>query len=193
MPEPCGYCGKCDWSAACEARWTEADHLCRVADITRKQTTRLQEAGVSTLSMLASLDGVRVAGIKPETLARLVQQARLQKESAAINAGVHQTLAHVRGFGFDRLPLPDPHDLFFDFEGDPMHPGGLEYLRGVLWRASSGDVDGEPVPRPSRAALSFFLGPRSRAGEERVRRADGLPDASSRPCARSPPLPLRTL
>ncbi len=71
MPEPCGYCGKCDWSAACEARWTEADHLCRVADITRKQTARLQEAGVSTLSMLASLDGVRVAGIAPETLARL--------------------------------------------------------------------------------------------------------------------------
>jgi uncharacterized protein len=157
VPEPCGYCGKCDWSAACEARWTEADHLCRVADITRKQTARLLETGVSTLSMLANLDGVRVAGIAPETLARLVQQARLQKESAAINAGVHQTLAHERGFGFDRLSLPDPHDLFFDFEGDPMHPGGLEYLCGVLWRASSDDMDGEPVPgHPGLRFRSFW-------------------------------------
>src|SRR3954447_24521828 len=47
---------------------------------------------------------------------------------------------------FDRLPAPDPHDLFFDFEGDPMHPGGLEYLCGALWRAAPGETEGEPVP-----------------------------------------------
>ena len=69
-PEPCGYCSKCDWSAACEARWEEADHLCRVADITKKQTQRLVEAGVSTASMLANLKGVRIVGIAPGTLAR---------------------------------------------------------------------------------------------------------------------------
>jgi predicted RecB family nuclease len=145
-PEPCGYCGKCDWSTACEARWEETDHLCRVADITRRQTRHLNAAGVSTLSMLASLDGVRVAGIGPETLARLVQQAQLQKQSSATGSGVHEIIAHQPGLGFHRLPMPDPGDLFFDFEGDPMHPGGLEYLCGVLWQAAGSEEDGEPVP-----------------------------------------------
>ncbi len=85
--EPCGYCSKCDWSATCEARWEEADHLCRVADITKKQTQRLVEAGVSTASMLANLKGVRIFGIAPDTLVRLIQQARLQKQSAETGLG----------------------------------------------------------------------------------------------------------
>jgi predicted RecB family nuclease len=153
MPEPCAYCCKCDWSVACEERWEEADHICRVADITKKQARRLAEAGVSTLSMLASLDGVRIGGIAPETLARLAQQARLQKRSAITGAGAHEIIAHQPGLGFDRLPPADPGDLFFDFEGDPMHPGGLEYLCGVLWQAEGEDDEGEPVP--GRADLRF--------------------------------------
>ena len=146
VPEPCGYCGKCDWSPCCEAAWEEADHLCRVADITRRQRQRLMEAGVSTAAMLGALGSERVPSIGAETLARLVQQARLQRQSAEEDRGVYELLAHAPGLGFDRLPPPDPDDLFFDFEGDPMHPGGLEYLCGVLWRARPGDEDGEPVP-----------------------------------------------
>ena len=146
MPEPCGYCSKCDWSAACEARWEKADHLCRVADITKKQTRRLVEAGVSTASMLAKLNGVRIAGIAPDTLARLAQQARLQKQSAETGLGVLEIMPHQPGLGFDKLPLADAGDLFFDFEGDPMHPGGLEYLCGILWQAEIDHEEGEPVP-----------------------------------------------
>ena len=146
MPEPCGYCSKCDWSAACEARWEEADHLCRVADITKKQTRRLVAAGVSTASMLAKLDGVRIAGIAPNTLVRLAQQARLQKQSAETGLGSLEIIPHQPGVGFDKLPLAAAGDLFFDFEGDPMHPGGLEYLCGVLWRAEIDHEAGEPVP-----------------------------------------------
>jgi uncharacterized protein len=131
-PEPCGYCGKCAWSDACEARWEEADHLCRVADISKRQTRRLTEAGVSTLTALASLDSARITGIAPETLVRLVQQARLQKQTVASGLGTYEILPHQPGLGFDKLPLADAGDLFFDFEGDPMHPGGLEYLCGVL-------------------------------------------------------------
>ncbi|HWD37273.1 MAG TPA: TM0106 family RecB-like putative nuclease [Fimbriimonas sp.] len=145
-PEPCGYCGKCDWLSACEARWEETDHLCRVADITKNQMRRLVEAGVSTLSMLAKLNGMRISGIAPETLARLMQQARLQKQSSATGSGAHEVIAHQPGFGFDRLPTPDAGDLFFDFEGDPMHPGGLEYLCGVLWQPTLGEEDGDAVP-----------------------------------------------
>jgi predicted RecB family nuclease len=147
MPEPCGYCSKCEWSVACEARWEETDHLCRVADITKKQTRRLVEAGVSTASMLAKLDGVRIAGIAPDTVARLAQQARLQKQSAETGLRVFETMPHQPGLGFDKLPSADAGDLFFDFEGDPMHPGGLEYLCGVLWQAElDRDEEGESVP-----------------------------------------------
>ncbi len=145
-PEPCGFCGKCDWSAACEAHWEKIDHLCRVADISKQQQRRLAEAGVSTLSMLARLDSVRIGGIAPATLSRLVQQARLQEETTRTGVGSHEVLPHQPGLGFDRLPRPDPGDLYFDFEGDPMYPGGLEYLCGVLWRAQAGEEDGEPVP-----------------------------------------------
>ena len=107
--------------------------------------------------MLADLDGVRIAGIAPETLARLVQQARLQKESAAAGAGVYEILRPRDGVRLRSSPLPDPHDLFFDFEGDPMHPGGLEYLCGVLWRAPSGEAEGEPVPgRPELRFRAFW-------------------------------------
>ena len=145
-PEPCGYCSKCDWMISCEAQWEEADHLCRVADISRKQIRHLFEAGVSTAALLSQLDDRRVSGIGADALERLTQQARLQKQSAETGSGVCETLPHLPGYGFDRLPSPDPGDLFFDFEGDPMYPGGLEYLCGILWRAHPGDKDGEAVP-----------------------------------------------
>lgn len=145
-PEPCSHCSKCNWSAACGARWEDADHLCRVADITKKQTQRLLEAGVSTASMLANLDGGRVVGIAPDTLTRLTHQARLQKQSAATGLGALEIIPHQPGLGFDKLPLADAGDMFFDFEGDPMHPGGLEYLCGVLWQAVVGEEEGDQVP-----------------------------------------------
>jgi len=107
MPEPCGYCAKCNWSAACEARWEVADHLCRVADITKKQTQRLIAAGVSTASDLAGLDSVRIAGIAQETLIRLTQQARLQKQSAATGMGALEIVPHQPGLGFGKLPVAD--------------------------------------------------------------------------------------
>ena len=95
--------------------------------------------------MLASLDGVGIPGVAPETLARLAQQARLQKQSAASGLSTFEILPHQPGLGFDKLPLADTNDLFFDFEGDPMYPGGLEYLCGVLWQAAVGEEEGDPV------------------------------------------------
>lgn len=146
VPEPCAYCGKCDWSPNCETTWDAADHLSRVADITRKQRQHLLTAGVSTAALLSANSESRIAGIGTETLARLIQQARLQKQSTTEGRGVYELLPPLAGQGLGRLPPPDPGDLFFDFEGDPMHPGGLEYLCGILWQAQPGNTDGEPVP-----------------------------------------------
>src|SRR4029079_1147833 len=68
-----------------------------------------------------------------------------------------EVLPQQLGRGFDRLPAADARDLFFDFEGDPMHPGGLEYLCGVLWQASSVEADGAPVPgHPELRFRSFW-------------------------------------
>src|SRR3954468_21632116 len=156
-PEPCAYCGSCHWLGECEVRWEATDHLCRVADVTKQQMQRLSAAGVCTLAMLAALDGMHIAGIAPQTLKQLSQQARLQQESAAIGAGVCEILDAPPGLGFDRIPAPDACDLFFDFEGDPMHPGGLEYLWGVLWRAAPSEAEGEPVPgRPELRFQAFW-------------------------------------
>ena len=167
LPEPCGYCGKCDWSTACEVRWEEADHLCRVADITKRQTRRLTEAGVSTLSKLASLDGARIAGIAPEVLFRLKQQARLQMQTTTSGSGACEILAPQPGRGFDKLPLADVGDLFFDFEGDPMYPGGLEYLCGVLWQVTGDEAESEPVPgRPNLRFRAFWA--HDRVAEKRA-------------------------
>lgn len=146
LPEPCAYCGKCDWAPSCETAWEAADHLSRVADITRKQRQHLLTAGVSTAAMLGSCAENRIAGVGSETLARLIQQARLQKQSTAEERGIYELLPPIVGQGLGRLPPSDPGDLFFDFEGDPMHPGGLEYLCGILWQAQPGDTEGEPVP-----------------------------------------------
>ncbi|WP_132249227.1 TM0106 family RecB-like putative nuclease [Methylobacterium segetis] len=177
--EPCGYCGKCEWGAACDDAWAEADHLCRVADIRRSQRQRLMEAGVSRAALLGGLEARRVAGIGAEALARLVQQARLQRQSVVENRPVHELVPHEPGQGFDRLPPPHPDDLFFDFEGDPMHPGGLEYLCGVLWRArpggeelddaggETGDSVGRPVPgHPGLRFLAIWA--HDRAQEKRA-------------------------
>lgn len=159
-PHPCGFCGKCDWGDACVDRWIAADHLHRVAGITKHQMGALWASGVSTLGLLSKLDGTQIKGISPDTLTRLVAQARLQSETYTTGEGVLEVLPHRSGLGFDRLPIPDPGDLFFDFEGDPMHPGGLEYLCGVLWQSSEEDDDedgSEPVPgHPSLRFRAFW-------------------------------------
>lgn len=170
LPEPCAYCGKCDWSPNCETAWDAADHLSRVADISRKQRQHLLTAGVSTAALLSVRDGSRIQGIGQETLARLIQQARLQKQSQAESRGIYELLPPHAGQGLGRLPPADPGDLFFDFEGDPIHPGGLEYLCGILWQAAPDDTEGEPVPGyPAYRFLAIWAHDRT---EEKVALTD---------------------
>jgi uncharacterized protein len=145
-PDPCAACPTCRWQETCAALWDAHDHLCRVADITKLQMRRLRAAGIATMAALAAPDpaDARIPGLNPETLGRLTAQARLQTRSEAEGEGLWQALPAAPGRGFNRLPAPDPGDLFFDFEGDPLYPGGLEYLCGVLWREPG---EAEPVFR----------------------------------------------
>ena len=134
-PVPCADCGLCRWADHCASVWAAEDSLFTVAGITRTQVKKLEAAGVTTLAALAQLDGT-VRGMAEPTRERLVAQAKLQQ--ARKTGGPSFTLRpRVEGKGFDLLPEPQPGDLFYDIEGDPLYDGGLEYLHGV-WSAETG-------------------------------------------------------
>jgi len=140
MGEPCGYCAQCRWSAHCEEDWEKVDHLSRVAGITRGQRAKLKDAGIATMAALAAAGaagaavtgGLKVPGMQPETLAKLISQAGLQVANRTDGVNRVEVLPTVPGKGFARMPKPNPGDLFFDMEGDPLYDGGLEYLFGMV-------------------------------------------------------------
>jgi predicted RecB family nuclease len=125
-----GACLRCP---ACEPHVREDDDLVLVANMRLSQRATLIEAGISTVAGLAAHTG-SVEGMADGTLATLTAQARLQvaeRESGEPQVEVFD--AEPLG----ALPQPDPGDLFFDFEGDPLWTDdgltwGLEYLFGVM-------------------------------------------------------------
>ncbi|MDE2727205.1 MAG: TM0106 family RecB-like putative nuclease [Gemmatimonadota bacterium] len=132
-PDPCAHCTYCHWRDLCARRWEEDDHLSRVANIRKTQIAALRNAGINTLSDLAQLDADRqIADTSQEGLARLRAQAALQYEKAKTGKDAWERLDFDEGKGLSRLPRPDRGDLFFDMEGDPLYPNGLEYLFGVV-------------------------------------------------------------
>jgi uncharacterized protein len=152
--------GRCDH---CEAEVVNSGDLLLVAGIRTSQRARLVEVGVTTLARLAQTpkrpDGCAV----PErSYAALHAQAKLQHE-AATGAPIPFAL-HAPQVIAD-LPTPDPGDIFFDFEGDPLHYEerggaplwGLDYLFGLV------DVDEAFTPfwahdlaAEKRALLDFL-------------------------------------
>lgn len=151
--EPCSHCSLCDFAARCEAEWRATDHLSLVANIRGSQTRQLRAAGVDTVSALAALsEEQRIPGLAPESFIKLRAQAQLQVHARQGGRKL-EVLSAPAGCGFARLPQPDPGDVFFDMEGDPLFPdGGLEYLFGVY-------VAGQPF-------LPFWA--HDRAGEKRA-------------------------
>lgn len=139
--EPCEHCGMCRWSGRCEHEWEEADHLSLVARLAGPQARKLRSAGVTTLRGLAEHPvDVSVPKLQPETLGRLRDQARLQHAKRTTGADAVETLPLAPRHGFARLPEPDPGDLFFDMEGDPVYSpeGSLEYLFGFHFLDDTG-------------------------------------------------------
>lgn len=145
-PEPCAHCDLCHWRDLCQEQWTRDDHLCQVANITKIQIGKLRPSGVTTLEGLARLKSDdHVPGIQPITLQRLRRQAALQLERRETGHDRFELIENdpAEHKGFRRIPQPDPGDLFFDMEGDPLEEGGLEYLFGVYYHD-----DGKPLFKP---------------------------------------------
>lgn len=129
--EPCKACKFCGWREYCAETWEHNDHLSLVRGMSRVQWDKLQKAGIDTVAKLAAAErGTTVPRMSEATFERLRAQAALQV--ARRNGDpIVELLPVESGRGFARLPQPDPGDLFFDLEGDPLYPGGLEYLWGI--------------------------------------------------------------
>ena len=70
-------------------------------------------------------------GLNSDTFARLQSQAKLQTYKAQTNKDKYEIIPYTEGKGLERIPHPNEGDLFFDIEGDPFYPKGLEYLLGL--------------------------------------------------------------
>ena len=145
VPVPCSHCEFCEFFDMCTERWRAEDSLTYVAGIRRADRVALESAGVSSLAELAAYRAA-IDGIRPERLARLVDQATLQVVArlegddqqppfSMITPGEDEP---VWGHGLEELPLPDDGDVFLDFEGHPFwRPDvGLFFLFGLLERGA---------------------------------------------------------
>ncbi|MBF0400372.1 MAG: TM0106 family RecB-like putative nuclease [Magnetococcales bacterium] len=165
-PEPCGFCELCKWRNLCLDQWEREDHLSRVANIRRSQILRLEAAGIATVTALARMDdAVTVSSLAQETLDRLRAQARLQVAKLETGENRVETLPSAPGRGFTRMPKPNPSDLFFDMEGDPLYPDGLEYLFGFYFVENGKPVfkpfwahDHEEEKRTFQEVMDFIMG-----------------------------------
>ncbi len=133
-PHEVSHCQICRWSALCQDRRDKDDYLGLVALMRRDGIRKLQESGIATLTMLANATPEqRPAGMKEETFVRLHDQARLQHRQRTTGELAYELLPFDARGGLALLPQPDPGDVFFDMEGDPLYTAerGLEYLFGA--------------------------------------------------------------
>lgn len=135
--EPTAACTLCRWRTVCRDEWEVADGLPLIAGVSRSQRAKLEAAGVTTMGGLAAHVG-RVPQLAAASQARLQVQARQQSARRAGGPPTFEPREPEAGKGLSLLPEPNEGDLFYDIEGDPYYPGGLEYLHGV-WFRSGGD------------------------------------------------------
>ncbi|MEO8480453.1 MAG: TM0106 family RecB-like putative nuclease, partial [Gemmatimonadota bacterium] len=164
MPDPGADRGHGRWSEEA-ARLLEArDDLSLVAGIARSQIVRLREAGVETLAALATHPvGETPKGLNAASMAKLREQAAMQlqtRQHGEIAWAFREQDPEDPRRGLALLPPPSRLDVFYDIEGFPYAPDGLEYLQGaVVWQDGTlefvdwwaHDADGE------RAAFEAFV------------------------------------
>lgn len=123
--------GRCD---TCDAEVQAARDVLLVAGMRVTQREHLIAAGLGTIDALAASTGP-VDGVPEGTLVGLREQARLQLEA---EPGGPPPVRVFNAPVLAVLPQPDPGDIFFDFEGDPLYTEGagerwnLDYLFGLV-------------------------------------------------------------
>jgi predicted RecB family nuclease len=131
-------CGRC---AVCEEQVQLHRDLLLVAGLRVTQRARLLEVGIGTIEQLAVSTGP-VPGLSDSTVGALREQAAMQTAVHTIeqlSSGVAWRV--VAPAALAAIPAPDPGDIFFDFEGDPLHQEGtewgLDYLFGLVEAAET--------------------------------------------------------
>ena len=143
-PEPCSHCNFCQWREGCKDRWEQDNHLSLVANIQRSQMDKLRKADIPTVANLATTaPDAKIPDLNQDVFLRLRSQAILQHHKATTGDDKYEVIPSLPGKGFTRMPAPNDGDLFFDMEGDPLYPNGLEYLFGVYYFK-----DGEELFKP---------------------------------------------
>ena len=151
-PEPLPRAEHGRWASYAAQFFQETDHLVRVAGISVGQIKKLKKAGITTMTQLARASGTHVPRLDKDSLKKLADQAHLQcqtdKDRAATPEAppryevLSQSGANGEPLGLAALPPDHPADVFFDMEGYPLAPGGLEYLFGVcLWNSATLSYD----------------------------------------------------
>ncbi|NNN19365.1 MAG: TM0106 family RecB-like putative nuclease [Acidimicrobiaceae bacterium] len=148
-PEPLPAADHGRWTSQAKKFFDDTDHLVNVAGITVGQIKKLKAAGISTMAALAATTNKSIPKLAADSLKKLVAQARLQcltREDRMKNPDAmarYEILSHVgvnrEPVGLAALPPDHPADVFFDMEGYPLVPGGLEYLFGASFRNSQTD------------------------------------------------------
>jgi uncharacterized protein len=143
-PEPLPRADHGRWTSYAEKFFLDKDHLVQVAGITVGQIKKLRLAGIATMTALGAAGDKSIPKLDNGTLEKLVSQARLQsgtRDDRKINPDAkprYELLPHIgpngEAIGLATLPPADVADVFFDMEGYPLVPGGLEYLFGTCVR-----------------------------------------------------------
>ncbi|WP_418275299.1 TM0106 family RecB-like putative nuclease [Isoptericola jiangsuensis] len=143
----------------CAEGATARSDVLLVAGVHGPQRARLVEAGITTMTELATATH-RPRGMSPERFDGLRRQAGLQLGTdpghGAVQVGTPEEPAELRWLltdpgAVERLPPDSDGDVFFDFEGDPLWTerasagpaaAGVDYLFG--WMTRDLDAQGRP-------------------------------------------------
>jgi len=117
-PERCKFCAFCEWSDVCEEQWVKKDHLNQIAKIRKDQISKIKKYGIKTLSQFAKLkETVKIKDLNSNIFKKHLSQAKLLIEFNKTKVPQSKVLPLEAERGFNKMPKPSEHDLFFDIEG----------------------------------------------------------------------------
>ena len=136
--EKIGNCSPKDIREFCENERIETKHLSQILGTNKVNIKKLNNSGIYNYIDLAKLDPKKIIkGLKDEKKTKLINQAKFQLESEKEGVPKFKYIKEnlLLNKGFNLLPAPTNHDLFFDLEGvqDYVFPGRLEYLFGIFY------------------------------------------------------------
>jgi predicted RecB family nuclease len=126
-------CGRC---VVCAPHVLENDDLLLVSDMRSEQRAKLLAAGITTATALAETNLESVEDLTQRTFEKVRAQARIQQKTKEKSDPEKPEFELFNPIGLASLPEPNPGDIFFDFEGDPLYQEGrfwnLDYLFGYV-------------------------------------------------------------